>query len=104
MNAVDNDDLAIVRRFPRALAGIPRVRLTNLPTPVDRLRSLEREAGIGEIWVKRDDRSATMYGGNKPRKLEFILDGDKLKGAWVLVRMGGTRNADGKNWLLHRTR
>ena len=56
---------------------------------VDRLRSLEREAGIGEIWVKRDDRSATMYGGNKPRKLEFILGEAVAEGKTAVITTGG---------------
>jgi D-cysteine desulfhydrase len=89
VSSVDADDLAIVRRFPQALAGIPRVRLTNLPTPIERLHSLEREAQVGEIWVKRDDRSATMYGGNKPRKLEFILGDAVAEGKTAVLTTGG---------------
>lgn len=38
--------------------------------------------------------------GYKHGKLKFTLHGDKLKGSWALVRMGGRAGADGKNWLL----
>lgn len=78
-----------MRRFPRALAGIPRVRLTGLPTPVERLEGLEREAGLGEIWVKRDDRSGPLYGGNKPRKLEFVLADAMADGKSCVLTTGG---------------
>ena len=50
--------------------------------------------GIAAQW--RPDDGADLDSG----KLDFVLDGDKLKGAWTLVRMGGKKNADGKNWLL----
>jgi D-cysteine desulfhydrase len=89
VNVADNDDLAITRRFPRALDAIARVRLTNLPTPVERLRALERETGIDQIWVKRDDRSGPLYGGNKPRKLEFILGEAVADGKTTVLTTGG---------------
>src|SRR5262249_2164386 len=48
-------------------------RLTTLPTRVHQLKRLGRDLGLAQLWVKRDDESGTLYGGNKPRKLEFLL-------------------------------
>lgn len=83
------DQLALARRFPRALAGIPHVRLTELPTPVERMRNLERATGIEHLWVKRDDRSGRLYGGNKPRKLEFVLGEALAEGKKTVLTTGG---------------
>lgn len=63
------DAIPLVRRFP-ALAAIPRARLGRYPTPVERLdgfRDVER------LWVKREDLSSDVLGGNKVRSLEFLL-------------------------------
>jgi D-cysteine desulfhydrase len=69
---------ALDRFFPGALSQLPRVPLTTLPTPVQALDRLCLARGLGPIWVKRDDRSGALYGGNKPRKLEFLL-GEALR-------------------------
>lgn len=78
--------LALLRRHP-ALASLPRVALTALPTPVEPLAL----AGVaaGALWVKRDDRSSPVYGGNKPRKLEFTLAAARAHGSRRLVTTGG---------------
>lgn len=58
----------LIGRFP-GLAELPRVGLAILPTPVD-----EREVpGFGPLLFKRDDLTSPLYGGNKVRKLEFVL-------------------------------
>ncbi len=49
-----------------------RVRLTQLPTRVHPLPRWSSSLGA-EVWVKRDDETNPLYGGNKPRKLEFLL-------------------------------
>ena len=51
---------------------LPYVSLGTLPTAVERLDALGAEIGC-ELWVKRDDRSGDLYGGNKVRKLELLL-------------------------------
>ncbi len=51
-------------------------------------------------WEPEGDAAAALAKGN----LKFTLDGARLKGKWALVRMGGARNADGKNWLLIKER
>ena len=54
----------------------PRYRLITLPTPLEKLRNLSKELNI-DLYVKRDDVMELALGGNKVRKLEFIL-GDAL--------------------------
>ncbi len=56
-----------------ALASIPRYPCAQLPTPVQRLHELGRAWGVPELWIKRDDLSGKLYGGNKIRKLSFLL-------------------------------
>ncbi len=65
------------------------MRLTQLPTAVERMEALERETSIAEIWVKRDDRSGPLYGGNKPRKLEFVLAEALAEGKKCVLTTGG---------------
>jgi L-cysteate sulfo-lyase len=64
----------------RTAAGAARLRLAHLPTPLEPLERLSRELGGPRIWVKRDDCTGLAGGGNKTRKLEFLL-GDALDGA-----------------------
>ncbi len=62
---------------------MPWVALAELPTPVERL-TLDGT----EVWVKRDDVSATPYGGNKVRKLEFLLGEAVARGAEEVITFG----------------
>jgi D-cysteine desulfhydrase len=79
-------DWPLARRFPK-LAALPRVSLVAAPTPVEPLHL----AGVpdGALFVKRDDRSNPVYGGNKPRKLELTLGAAQARGARRLVTTGG---------------
>jgi D-cysteine desulfhydrase family pyridoxal phosphate-dependent enzyme len=52
---------------------LPRVRLANLPTPLQELKNFTKELGGPRIFVKRDDLTGLAFGGNKTRKLEYIL-------------------------------
>src|SRR6185295_20349862 len=62
--------------------------LTERPTPVERLRELERSTGAGALYVKRDDLTAHAYGGNKVRKLEFLLAAARACGADSVLTFG----------------
>lgn len=73
------------------LARFPRVRLAHLPTPLEPLPRLSDELGI-DLWIKRDDCTGLAGGGNKTRKLEFLL-GDALEqGADTLVTQGAVQS------------
>ena len=54
--------------------NIPRFRLLNLNTPVERLDRLRRAIpGAPQLWIKRDDLTGYLGGGNKLRKLEYVM-------------------------------
>jgi len=57
------------------------------PTPLERAAVLAERTGAREVWVKREDRSADAYGGNKVRGLEFLFSG--LEAGDAVVTVGG---------------
>lgn len=67
---------------------LPRVPLGEFPTPVHRLERLGAKLGIDRLYIKRDDLSGKLYGGNKPRKLEFILADAMRSGAREVMTFG----------------
>jgi D-cysteine desulfhydrase len=74
------------------LARFPRRRYTPAPTPVERLEHLTRELGGPEIFIKRDDLTGLAAGGNKTRKLEFLVADALAKGADTLVTVGAVQS------------
>ena len=73
------------------LARFPRVRLAHLPTPLEPLERLSEELGV-EIWIKRDDCTGLAGGGNKTRKLEFLLGEALEQGVDTLVTQGAVHS------------
>ena len=74
------------------LARFPRARFAHLPTPLEPMSRLSGELGGPELWVKRDDCTGLAGGGNKTRKLEFLL-GDALdQGCDTLVTQGAVQS------------
>lgn len=66
--------LPLFQQYPALEKSIPRVELANLPTPVEPLNlRMDAASTLPNLWIKRDDTSSELYGGNKVRKLEFIL-------------------------------
>lgn len=59
--------------YPKLAERLPYVSLCELPTPMKKLERLGQEMGLDHLYVKQDDLSGKLYGGNKPRKLEFLL-------------------------------
>lgn len=55
------------------IARLPRVRLANLPTPLEPLPRLTAALGGPHLFVKRDDLTGLAFGGNKTRQLEFVM-------------------------------
>ena len=73
-----------------ALADFPRHPLLFGPSPVHRLDRLTAHLGGATVWAKREDcNSALAYGGNKTRKLEYIVPDALAQGADTLVSIGG---------------
>ena len=73
------------------LARFPRVRLAHLPTPLEPAPRLSEALGV-EIWIKRDDCTGLAGGGNKTRKLEFLLGDAMEQGADTLVTQGAVQS------------
>jgi D-cysteine desulfhydrase len=63
-----------------------RISLGDYPTPVDRIEALSTQRAT--LWVKRDDRSSAIYGGNKVRKLELLLGAARAAGRSKLLTIG----------------
>jgi len=80
--------IALFRAFPRLELALPRVALADLPTPVQKLERLGEVMGHPELYIKRDDLSGKAYGGNKVRKLEFLLGEALRKGAKEVMTFG----------------
>ena len=74
------------------LARFPRRFMAHLPTPLERLDRLTAELGGPEIWIKRDDCTGLSTGGNKTRKLEFLMAEAELQGAEVVMTQGATQS------------
>jgi D-cysteine desulfhydrase len=74
------------------LTRFPRRRYTPGPTPIEPLTRLSRELGGPEIWIKRDDLLGLAAGGNKTRKLEFLVGDALAKGCDTLVTTGAVQS------------
>ena len=73
------------------LAQLPRLRLGHFPTPLVRLDRLSETLDL-DLWMKRDDCSGLALGGNKTRKLEFLLGDALAKGCDTLVTVGAAQS------------
>ncbi|SHE53413.1 D-cysteine desulfhydrase [Modicisalibacter ilicicola DSM 19980] len=74
------------------LSRFPRVRLGHLPTPLEPMDNLSRLLGGPRLWVKRDDCTGLSTGGNKTRKLEFLMADALEKKADTIVTQGATQS------------
>jgi L-cysteate sulfo-lyase len=74
------------------LARFPRVRLFPAPTPLEKLENLSRHLGGPEIWIKRDDCTVVATGGNKVRKLEWLIGEARSQGATHVVTQGAVQS------------
>jgi 1-aminocyclopropane-1-carboxylate deaminase/D-cysteine desulfhydrase-like pyridoxal-dependent ACC family enzyme len=79
----------LFEQYPLLQEKLPYAPLCEFPTPVQKLERLGAELGVGRLYVKRDDLSGSLYGGNKPRKLEFILAEALRSGAREVMTFGG---------------
>lgn len=102
MHAMSARRPRIFDRFPQAAGRLPWVSLGTTATPVQRLE-LGGAAGT-ETWVKRDDLTAVPYGGNKVRKLEFLLAEARRQGATRVITIGaaGSHHALATTIYCHR--
>ena len=74
------------------LARFPRVSLAHLPTPLEHLPRLTAHLGGPNIYVKRDDCTGLGTGGNKTRKLEFLVADALEQKADVIITQGAVQS------------
>jgi D-cysteine desulfhydrase len=70
----------------------PRLPLAHLPTPLEPLPRLSERLGGAEIWIKRDDQTGLAGGGNKTRKLEFLIADARSRGAHTVITGGAPQS------------
>jgi len=75
----------IFESYPEIEDKLPWITLGDFPTPVQHAEKI----GQGRLWIKRDDKTSTEYGGNKVRKLEFVFADAIKKGCDRIITMGG---------------
>lgn len=74
------------------LARFPRLHFAHLSTPLEPMKNLSKHLGGPNIWIKRDDCTGLAGGGNKTRKLEFLMGDAIEKGATVIITQGATQS------------
>ncbi len=82
-------EYALFKSFPNLENEIPLVELGSWPTPLQRLDKISAYLGGPDLYIKRDDLSNPIYGGNKARKLELILARAKNQGHSEIITAGG---------------
>lgn len=71
---------------------LPRVKIAHLPTKIEPLPRLSAKLGGPVILCKRDDQTGLGFGGNKTRKLEYVLAQAQANGARTLITVGGIQS------------
>ena len=74
------------------MKAIPRLRFAHLPTPLESLPRLSEALGGPRLLVKRDDQTGLALGGNKTRKLEFLLAEAQSQGARTIITAGALQS------------
>lgn len=74
------------------IARFPRIRLGHFPTPLEPMDNLSRLLGGPRLWIKRDDCTGLSSGGNKTRKLEFLMADAQARQADVVITQGATQS------------
>ncbi len=80
--------LEIFKKYPTLKESLPHIPIGTFPTPVIQLHGLEKKLGKKGIFCKQDCFSSTPYGGNKVRKLEFLLGQAKKENASEIITFG----------------
>jgi D-cysteine desulfhydrase len=99
MNGKPEPRGALLHRLePELVATLPHMPLSQRPTPVRKLIGLARRSGgPAPVWIKDDGAYGSGgWGGNKVRKLEWILPEAKRRGSKTILTVGGL----GTNWGL----
>ena len=71
---------------------VARIYFAHLPTPIEELPRLSKFLGGPRLLVKRDDQTGLAFGGNKTRKLEFLVAEAQAQGAKMLISAGAIQS------------
>ena len=74
------------------LSRFPRLHFAHLPTPLEPMPRLTELLGGPDLWIKRDDCTGLSTGGNKTRKLEFLMADAQQKKADTIITPGATQS------------
>src|SRR5512136_197691 len=74
------------------MRSIPRIKFAQLPTPIEPLPRLSTELAGPRLLVKRDDLTGLAFGGNKIRKLEYLLAEAQAHGARTIITSGAVQS------------
>ena len=80
--------ITLFEHYPPLGDRLPYVALGEFPTPVQKLERMGKDMGLNHLYIKRDDLSGEVYGGNKTRKLEFLLGNALSAGAKEVLTFG----------------
>ena len=87
-----DDTRRLCKALSSELARFPRVHLGHLPTPLEPMDRLSELLGGPRLWVKRDDCTGLASGGNKTRKLEYLMADAQANGADTIITQGATQS------------
>jgi D-cysteine desulfhydrase family pyridoxal phosphate-dependent enzyme len=74
------------------MRAIPRIKLAQLPTPIESLSKLTSKLDGPNLFVKRDDLTGLAFGGNKTRKLEYLFAEAQANGARTIITAGAVQS------------
>ena len=74
------------------LSRFPRLRFAHLGTPLEPMERLSKHLDGPRLWIKRDDCTGLSTGGNKTRKLEFLMGEAVAEGADTIITQGATQS------------
>jgi len=74
------------------LSRFPRLHFAHLPTPLEPMTRLSEALGGPNLWIKRDDCTGLSSGGNKTRKLEFLMGDAQENNADTIITQGATQS------------
>jgi D-cysteine desulfhydrase len=78
------------------IEDIKKIQLGYYPTPLEKMENLTKLLGKGDLYIKRDDMTGPAFGGNKTRKLEYLMKDALDQGATAVVTFGGPQTNHGR--------
>lgn len=79
-----------------SIENLKKVNLGHYPTPIEKMENITKMLGKGDLYIKRDDKTGPAFGGNKTRKLEYLLQEALDTGCTAVMTFGGTQTNHGR--------